>query len=912
NCFLSPGTEFCSLSALTNELPTRDLGGSLVCDDVSVDVLERDPNSLLLDTDVSIPRNFYRKMWLERRYPEGETVGSLGTYSLGGIVPNGIYVVSDSLKYFENLMRNLRNPVEYFAAKCTGNWDSPECEMSRKVGTFYAILAGAIAVLYGVGALLALIPFAGPFLAAPFLFAASFISATLILLRDHMLPGITLPIAGMRGKLKRHLDENWVDHVMVTSQRMAGESCANTCGEFAEEDSTCVEHRLLGISGYLDWAEEAFDIVDSLDCNDNNYFRRVLSGDMNVEDWYDMALSGGTIVATQYMSCLVADYFYENHFREGTIGKLAGLIRKHTTEQICGFVNFYEPLADENGIDVSESACKQTLETLFSGSGASDDRELLVRLKDLIGILDVGMTEDQRQTLYAQLNSLLARTAGIQVDFDRLHQLQIALDCSVGLDIDYGDIITTFNAREVLINAMDSFTDDGDPDTVTSGEEAVDSIDRAFGFYDEQQGAIDAVNQNLANSAFAPIDVNRFSPMYNTIALNKLILLGSGSDRCETLERECQGDNPPPGCGDCGSDDVGTATKEFPDSGIFDLVKKANRTRFSEAYDAAYSTEQLDQNPSTYLQSFFQEQFVEEGSWRGCERTGFNIACGAIYSIDDPKDYCQSLDSWDPGYLTRRYTDAIGDNESDLDSGILIVSGEAIVTDCAFALADIDTSGYRGDRKQYAPNPRFRIGPSEDPRNSSYTQSIAANDYLSVENHRSTVLDRVIRQSVPERISIRDLLNWVETAPTRIWAFVGSWFGTSEEPTPSAPQPENDYYPHALTRFSIANKDTHVSRLYSKLFAPFYCAEAHGSDQKDSDCDSVPDACDNCPFTYNPDQLDSNLDSIGDDCTGFDPFTFPLTPTPSSKVDIRCEDSGSPDLEVARPELSDLYTAAKN
>tara|TARA_R110002096_G_scaffold44524_1_gene119679 strand:- start:50773 stop:54957 length:4185 start_codon:yes stop_codon:yes gene_type:complete len=909
NCFLSPGSEFCSLKALTNELPSRDLGGSLVCDSVSADVLNVDPDQLLLDNDVAIPRNFYAKMWLERRYPEGEEVGALGTYSLGGPVPNGVYVISDSLKYFEGILRNFRSPGTYFIAKCSEGWDGQECEMAKKIAKFYGALAVGIAIAIAVATVISFIPFVGTAIAASIFAAAGLATATLLLFRDYMVPGITLPIAAMRENLERHLEEKWVDHVITTSNRMAGENCTSTCGETGVIEE-CTEHRLLGLSGYFDWAEEAFDIVDSLDCNDNNYVTRIIEGDMNVEDWTDVVTGGGLLIATQYMSCQLADYFYTEHFRERVIYELADLVRKKSTEAICGFVDFYGPVVDE---DFQLERCTQTLETLFSDSDAPDDRELLSKLKDLVQILDTGLTEEQRQALYAQLNSLLARTAGLQVDFDQLHQVQVALDCSVGLDVDYGDIITNFDARDVLIATMSDLADDGNPDTTSSGEEAVDNIDRAFGYYDQQRNALETIESgNFPGHAFAPIDVNRFAPMYNTIAFNKLILLGSGQDRCKILEQECQGDNPPAGCGDCSDpgDDIGLPGREFPTSGILDLVEKANGVEFSEAYDDAYSTALLDTSPDTYLQSFFQEQFVEEGSWRACEKTGFNIACGAVYSIDDPKDYCNALDAWDPGYLEAKYDLEVGLNdETPFDVGITeFFNGSYRVSDCAFALSEIDTEPYRGDREEYAPNPRFRIGPDEDPRTTAYNNPISGDDHITVDNHRSTLIDRVIKQERTPNIfelAIQKVVwqyQWHEVWQNRAYQFMS--FEDFLLTVPPFEVQYTTYYPHDLTRFSMANKDKHVSRLYSRVFAPYHCAEVGNSNQADRDCDSVPDSCDNCPLTYNPDQLDSNRDSIGDDCFGFDPFTFPLTPTPSDKVDIRCESTPTrPTLPPAPPSL---------
>jgi hypothetical protein len=44
------------------------------------------------------------------------------------------------------------------------------------------------------------------------------------------------------------------------------------------------------------------------------------------------------------------------------------------------------------------------------------------------------------------------------------------------------------------------------------------------------------------------------------------------------------------------------------------------------------------------------------------------------------------------------------------------------------------------------------------------------------------------------------------------------------------------------------------------------CPTVSNPDQRDSDGDSIGDACDNCPLVANPDQLDSDHDGVGDAC----------------------------------------------
>jgi hypothetical protein len=147
------------------------------------------------------------------------------------------------------------------------------------------------------------------------------------------------------------------------------------------------------------------------------------------------------------------------------------------------------------------------------------------------------------------------------------------------------------------------------------------------------------------------------------------------------------------------------------------------------------------------------------------------------------------------------------------------------------------------------------LGPANDPHAALYTDPVAEGDHASAYTHRSTLVDRIVPQAVDG----------------------------SGQPTPMHAQ-SPAYYPTELTRFMLLNRDNHVSRLYGRIFAPYYCPEM-GAAQTDADCDSVPDACDNCPETYNPDQLDADFDSIGDDCPGYDPLT---RTTPASQVRLQC------------------------
>jgi hypothetical protein len=107
------------------------------------------------------------------------------------------------------------------------------------------------------------------------------------------------------------------------------------------------------------------------------------------------------------------------------------------------------------------------------------------------------------------------------------------------------------------------------------------------------------------------------------------------------------------------------------------------------------------------------------------------------------------------------------------------------------------------------------------------------------------------------------------------------------------------------TRFFLANKDSHVARMYSKIVAPHYCPLS--PDQADVDCDGIPDLCDNCPRVYNPEQQNSTNRGAwafdGDACRGLDPIVQdlrceapkpPKASSPNSKGNCNCHTVPSP------------------
>ncbi|MBI4509057.1 MAG: hypothetical protein HY698_05450, partial [Deltaproteobacteria bacterium] len=821
NCLLSPGTKNCPLRAIIQELPTSKLAGNLVCEDVNIVEVLKNPDLMLSATAVDIPRPFYKKLFLERRFPLGAEPGTLGTYSLGGFVPNGVYAATDLLRVMTAALDGLREPVRYIAEKCTGLGGAPslmECQLAAKVAAIRSAMDMGIALLVGLGAAAQVIPFVGTALGAAFFAAAAVLTAGVVLLDQAIIPGLTLPLQAMREKLLLLLEEKWVDTIMNSAHAMSGKTCINTCGGGPTD---CAEHRFLGLQAYFDWAIDAYQIVSSFRCEENSYVTRLLEGGLRTRDWFDLIKSGFTLFLTQYLGCKVLDYFYTNFLREKLREALQASLVEQAGSAICKVGAFYLTEAEKvAGLKLMpdgsswERSCKEAIKTLYGDP--EDPITIIKNLRELIAALDRGgITPAQKAKLFPVLEKALLVTTGVRVNLFALDKMKEAVDCSFVVDPKL-----KISARDVVIEAF----------RLVLGEKAaafVSDVDRDLGYYKELLAkGFDDLNP-------IPIDVKKFYPLYNTIQLNKLILLGSGESACERARRKCQG-------GELFACAEGYLSSMIgrncaPAGGLFELIRKANAVTLPPAYQAAYSTALLDEAPSSYRDSFFQEAWIADPASAVCSEVDWNIMCNALYSLDDPDDYCRELAAWDLGYFVSVDKDKAG-----------VTNG--VIPECGPALKGIDDSASAYYSGQYLPNGRRISAPGGDPRD-QYKTPLYSEAHANAYNHRSTVVDRVVGQSA-----------WGDALPR------------------SGSDSTILYYPHDLSRFSLTNQDSHVARLYSRIFAPYYCPDVGyfgtaDAGQADQDCDTVPDECDKCPETYNPDQLDQDLNGIGDDCPGYNPFT---------------------------------------
>jgi hypothetical protein len=932
NCLLSPGTDKCPMNALRAQVPEREVAGVLECEQYNQTQLANDPGPLLAATHVSVPLNFYRKVFFERRFPEGTKVGVLGSYSLGGPVANGVYVASDMIKASEVALSAIDSPLSTLATACIGSTGDQACEIAAKVTLIMATILSIATLSLAIATALSAIPFVGAVLAAPFYVLASVLFLTVTMLQSGILPGISIPMAAIRAKLEKHLEVEWPKKVEQTAQAMSGYTCPHTCGS---TESTCTDHRFFAIDGYIDWAIKAYDIVDDFDCGTNNYITQILNNNMSVGDWVNV-MKGG--ILTQYLSCQVGNAFYKKYFVNPIKNAIGSSLIEQTATSICSTADFYHQLAVQpDGTYTPDPAwaagCVTQVKTFYNDL-AGDVPHLAASLRTLTHLLDTGsLPDDQQQQLYAQLNRVLGMTVGVNVDFEALEQAGNVLDCGVSFGI-----VNTLDVRDVVLNAFLGFVG-ASPEQVEQAEETVENIDRQMG---------------LSNPV--PImDIKKFFPLYNTIQLNKMILLGSGASECDRVATECRGVNStacntartacspvigiiaPPGGRTVSKAPVAAAPAAAQETGVLNsgptgllqLVKAGNTKPIPEALSETYDTSPLDDNQSTYLQNLFQEEWLPPGYSNGtCQGIKWNIMCNSMSSLDDPDDYCRGIHRWDPAF-----------KPLDTDGTALTPDELKEFYECAKFLRGVDDAPGVAQHGRYAPSPRDVLGPTNDPRGGAYNN--LTSNQVTPPNKRSVRMDRVVLQSVsagtapietfPRTGTPAQKAEWVRAflmtlMPTRYLpipffstladlvgpndvltdSLVTKWFKNTILTRVLTHSPSVGYYPYDLPRFAPSNKDKNVARLYSRLFAPFYCPSA-GAAQTDTDCDSVADTCDNCPGTYNPDQLDDNRDGIGNDCPHYNPLTGV---TPANERSALCGDYSWVPTELENATRTSVLTVA--
>jgi hypothetical protein len=409
---------------------------------------------------------------------------------------------------------------------------------------------------------------------------------------------------------------------------------------------------------------------------------------------------------------------------------------------------------------------------------------------------------------------------------------------------------------------------------------------------------INFVTKALEEERMHAMNSVAFWPTYNTVQINKLVFMGPGSPTeapCFFEELECQitrGQSCERALDNCRRP-IHAAHKSsgMVGEGVHGLIFAANgfdpefagsgSRGWRASMDVYPDASLLSAGGASALSDFFQEQYISdhdeassEPGARSCKDLLFNPLCNAVYDLDNPDDYCRNAHAW-------AYEMAEGiDHKSLLDAQVTwplrefevydrlpksrlnddwIASSSWRIQDhdnCAWltnsddtALLDLTSSAYKQlgmgrAYKKYAPQ-STRLDWEPILRGVSVDGSEIKEDlFISLDKNATSKWSDLehARDYTPHQRGF--LINATQnTLPARA---TGQLVDGSYVP----PTPDVSYTP---TRFSLANKDKHVVRLYAKMLAPFYCPLS-GPDQADADCDGVPDLCDNCPRHYNPTQ----------------------------------------------------------
>jgi len=639
-----------------------------------------------------------------------------------------------------------------------------------------------------------------------------------------------------------------VEVVAEVMQAMAGGPCR--CDEDGQE--VCPEHRLFALYRFVDWADETYDVmIEDIDCWAGSYVGQLADGEsLEFWEWVDLATSPEYLLLSDYVACAVGEAIYEEYALPPLRNTLGKLVNGKLSEAICEAA--FPFLKD----GVEKERCQLAVYALFCDPRAPtcDPREMMQNLRELLVVLD-DVDHPDRQDVIDGLILRYSDMAGAG-----LEQSHLDLAREVGaLPEDYHDPACDGPAELTLEPA----------------DKANDMLYGAFPVGDAQtEGKAEGVQRELAPvppdppggegegegegepNQTPPLDLTHFYPLYNTIQLSKLVLMGLGDelncdwileiciDRpwlvpdmlCSMVEKQCHWDEPLPAPILAETLELGLPT--LP-GGLRAVVGLGDARDLPDLLTAAaYDTTAIpmDEVP--------EHLFGPAGSAElaRCAEIEHNVLCDALASIDDPDDYCRDLEAWWAA------SDVQGDAPDPEE-----------VVHCGARLSGIDDRPHAG--QDYGPDPRGLFGADPVPAVVTQADDPRQGEEEGVAAKRSLVVDRVVKQYVEET---------------------------------GFPIPEDEpHLPYRLTPLSLASRDALVARVYSAVFAPYYCPKLEGAagEQPDRDCDTVPDACDICPDTYNPDQYDRDLDGLGDDCPGYDPaywFDPELGATPPEQMDLRC------------------------
>ena len=444
-------------------------------------------------------------------------------------------------------------------------------------------------------------------------------------------------------------------------------------------------------------------------------------------------------------------------------------------------------------------------------------------------------------------------------------------------------------------------------------------------FYDKRTREFSTRKVHLMNSV-------GFAPVYNTMQLNKLSFMGPGSpgvERCMFDEAQCQIDYPkdPARCEvlarECNPGSTGAKINDG--MGVFGLITAGNKLSqaqlgsgkhgWRDPRDLFHDVEPIKSTGSKdeVLGAFFQEQYmsrhqpdVSHPGQRSCKSINYHPLCNSVYDLDDPDGYCRQAHAW--AYRLMR----------GLPSLDPMMTRDVMQSRFGVVWPEIERETYLSElRRLMLASPFTEFWPKRSHDQCAWlvdTDAIKLRHYLlslSTTPDKSSYMPDNTNVALIPKLRDRDLnremrrdwdgseawghadhaKDYVPTTRSFIMDTTRRVLAQDARPSAGADgsyqqaPSERSYIP---TRFALANKDSHVARLYAKVMAPHYCPLS--PDQADTDCDGIPDLCDSCPLIYNPEQQNSTSRGAwshqGDACRGLDPMvqdlrcSAPVPPTP--------------------------------
>lgn len=824
-------------------------------------------------TYLEVPKNFVNQtFYLNRIYTDpgsDAAPGAPGSYSLGGYGVNAIHAIVDALELL-NLYLNVAigDPWGFLEAQF------PDSDVVRVLGGWANIVDRAAGWAEDVGDALynspvlnytIRIPFIGEvtigigrLLAQPWYATAAMIRALGDPLGEMIrtvADSLDDEISQRMSLLHDHLRSNWVE--------------ATTC---SAETITSGAHRHYSIRKYQDFAEEAVDILARGDdtCERPSMVEFVLTGSgfdfvdaVRLFDQFDRLID--------WAGCEIQKLVLGNLMERMIVEPLRELMERASEKLFCDLlVGANQTLLTRASLDALVDHCPEIHRLLWHPQEGLGEPAFQTMLEGLdFTVETVGGTSYNIKDFVIRMRVVSTGTC-----WDgRVDSLELSERDRLRAAFYDDSVITTQCADSITEFSFDGFQP---PEGVEPGRAPaiVDFLDQQTGTANSAPRTVrvvDALGESLVEDERRLTSSARFAPVYNTIQLNKLALLAPGN-----RETEC---NPTRLCSSaracslepCRPFGVGSSTP----GGVREIIDFANANpRLGsgasgprEATELFWDVSPLvgpeansAASPDEELERFFDEQWTTAGPDRSipgarrCSDLHYNVLCNSIYSLDDPDDYCRQARGWAQGSVP---DDACVLRHDDHDP-------------CVW-LEDVDDPP--APEPTYFPDPRADELVCDTHVSERWAWGDHARDYTP--HQRSFAVD----------------------------------VGRRAHATPYS---DEALYGYALTRFSLANKDAHVPRLYTKILAPFYCPEA-GPAQADGDCDGIPDACDNCVGAYNPAQVRSGIRVEGDACAG-DPGRIDshcvLDPdvVPDEEVCPTCEDLEdrvAPDIEFPEVDVED-------